>query len=440
MILTLVVGCGVDPSSLPEVHDPVTDELDPCEVPGNICTWLGVPGQGRQSGEGTDRSDDLQTGTYLFLPADLTFGPDGTAWYSDFNNHRIRKVSPDGVVTTISGTGMLGDGPNTSGSTINCWNGCPALESAWNHPSDIRPDPFDPEVLWVAAWHNSRINRIDLRTSTMTWWAGTGGRFFHDGPRDEAIFDLPSSLVVAPDGSLIVADAANHALRRIFDDRVETFAGEPRMPGYDGDGGPAIDAHLHGQNNRRTDPSSRIVLDGFRLYIADTVNGVIRTIDLDRCGVVEHPYGDYLDVPKQGGCAIEHFAGRYESVGSIETTDAITGDRFTHDGGSLPGYSGDGGDADDAVFDGPYDVAVGPRGDVYVVDHNNHCVRVIHPDHTIETFAGRCTEFGFEGDGGPATEALLWDPLGIEVDAAGNLYIADRANHVIRRVKVAEEE
>lgn len=439
MILTLVAGCGVDPS-LPDSdsHDPTLgDTIDPCEVPGNICTWLGVPEQSGFSEDGTLRqSKDLTSTTFLSSPMDIAFGADGAAWYVDFGTNRIRKVSAEGIVTTVSGTGWYGDGV----SGTECWDGCDAMESGWWYPGDVTPDPHDLDVLWVAAWYTHRVNRIDLQASTMSWWSGTSAGFFRDGPRREAIFNRPSSLVVAPDGSLIVADMENHVIRRIHDDVVTTIAGEPRMPGYGGDAGPASDAHLHGDTHRTNEPTSRLALDDHRLYVTDTVNGVVRTIDLDRCGFTEVPYGDDLHVPTRAPCTIEHFAGRYESAGTMESRDPVTGEQLTYDSGSVSGYAGDGGDADDAVFNAPSDVAIGKRGEVYVVDRGNHCVRVIQPDHTIETLAGQCTQYGFAGDGGLATEALLASPLGVAVDSAGDVYIADTSNQVIRRVRVPREE
>jgi hypothetical protein len=438
MILILASGClaesGTRVSSEPSIAPAETAEPeDPCELPGNICTWLGVPQTWMFSGEGTNRGTSLETATFLGLPTDITFTADGTAYYADTNNHRVRRVGPDGIVTTMSGTGFLGDGPNASGSTIDCWEGCPALESAWNAPTDVVVDPQDPDVLWVAAWKNNRVNRIDRAASTMTWWAGTGGAYFRDGDRHQALFTRPTALAIATDGTIYVSDSWNQVIRAIeLDGTVRTIAGEPRMPGHDGDGGYPLDARLHSVVHRTADPGSRITLQGDVLFLADTQNGVIRTVDLGPCAEDRHE--DQLGMPKRGGCRIEHFAGRYESVGTSSSTDDITGEILEHDGGSVVGYGGDGGDADDAVFNHPTDIAVGPGGEVYVVDMENHCVRVIHTDHTIETFAGTCTQTGYGGDGGPATSAFLSWPMGVAIGPDGNVYIADTGNHIIRRV------
>jgi hypothetical protein len=433
-------------------------ELD-CETPGNVCTWLGVPGIAKQSGEGTDRTQDYETGTFLFLPQDITFAADGTAYYPDFNNHRVRMVSPDGVVTTVSGTGFLGDGPNDDGSVINCWFpvGCDATTSAWNHPTHVAVHPTDPTQLYVSAWHNSRLNIVDTDANTMSWYAGNGGRFYGSGvdpatadpdddiptvfKRDLAVMDLPSSVQFEADGDLYVSDQANHMIRRIAagTDKLEVVAGKivvdinpenglpaagpasiHRQPGFEGDGLLGTDAKLHGHTDQKADPGSRIVMDeaNRRLLITDSVNGVIRAWDLDT-GI------------------IDTIIGKYESLGEVSITDAINGETYTADEGSVPGYSGDGGDPLQAVFNTPRDIALGIDGEIYVADTKNHCVRVVR-DNVVETFAGICNADdladAYSGDGGPATEAEFSDIFGVEVDADGNVYIADSGNHVIRRV------
>jgi sugar lactone lactonase YvrE len=99
------------------------------------------------------------------------------------------------------------------------------------------------------------------------------------------------------------------------------------------------------------------------------------------------------------------------------------------------GSGGDGGPATDASLSGLADVEVAPNGDVYIADTANGCVRVVHAsDGIIATVAGTCGAPGFEGDGGPATEAKLSKPGGIALDADGNLYIADTHNQRVRIV------
>jgi streptogramin lyase len=101
------------------------------------------------------------------------------------------------------------------------------------------------------------------------------------------------------------------------------------------------------------------------------------------------------------------------------------------------GYSGDGGPAARALLNGPFDVGFDPDGNLFFSDTFNHCVRRVDA-HTnvIRTVAG-CGEPGYSGDGGPATRARLNEPYGIAVDRAGNVYVADRHNHCVRRIDAA---
>jgi hypothetical protein len=372
---------------------------------------MGVPHLGGFSAEGLPRvsADALSPAqtTYLYWPVDLTFTQDGTAYYPDYNNHRVRRVDPDGTVWTVSGTGFEGDGPNDfSATATECWDGCDAAASGWNHPTDVVPDPAAPDQLWVAAWHNSRLDVIDTAAGTMTWAVGTGERGYDDGsgdangngdPLDDAVLDLPSSLAFGDDGTLYFSDQANQVVRKVTPwGTVEVVAGEPLVAGYDGDGGPATEAHLHGFEEQQSDPASKLALAGHTLYVADTVNHVVRTIDLDT-GTIDGFAGDHAE-----------------------------------------GYAGDGGIATGATLNTPRDVAVGVDGEVYVADTGNHCVRVIRDD-TIERFAGVCDPDpdagAFSGDGGPALDAEFDKIYGVAVDAEGNVYLADTLNQVVRRVK-----
>jgi hypothetical protein len=380
-------------------------DRDACDLPGNICTWVGVPGEADFSAESAPRLE-----TRLYLPLDLAFGPDGTGYLSDSNHHRILQVAPGGLVSTVSGTGMLGDGPGGFGA--DCWQGCDAASSTWNHPAGLSVDPVDPDKLWVGAAGNRRVELVDLAESTVWWWAGTGAHDHVDGPAAQAAFYFPSSVVADSDGSLYVSDLSDHVIRRISaGGEVSTLAGQSGLPGYHGDGGPAEQALLHGAP---WGVGSGLALEGARLLLTDTHNGVIRAIDLET-GL------------------IETVAGAYASAGSQTMVHPITGVSFEADSGSIPGYGGDGGDARAATLCQPQDVAVGPDGALYIADTGNHCVRVVR-DGAIETFAGLCTVGGFAGDGGPADQARLDEPWGVAVGRDGAVYIADTSNQVIRRV------
>ncbi len=109
----------------------------------------------------------------------------------------------------------------------------------------------------------------------------------------------------------------------------------------------------------------------------------------------------------------------------VITTAVGTGER---------GYRGDGGPAAQALLNGPFDVGFDAAGNLYFSDTFNHCIRRVDArTAVISTFAG-CGEAGYSGDGGPAIQARFNEPYGIAVDRAGNIYVADRHNHCVRRV------
>ena len=120
---------------------------------------------------------------------------------------------------------------------------------------------------------------------------------------------------------------------------------------------------------------------------------------------------------------------RDHRIRKVDTSGIIT----TVAGNGIPGYSGDGGPATEAQMYNPHDVAVDASGNLYFPEMSNHCIRKVDTSGIITTVAGNGT-YGYSGDGGPAIEAQLRNPRSVAVDASGNLYIADRFNYRIRKV------
>lgn len=321
--------------------------------------------------------DPLETA--LYLPQDLSLGPDGRVYLVDWNNHRIRRVD-QGVVQTIAGTGELGDAQDGD-----------ALYVQFNHPTQVSFD-HDGRML-IAAWHNSLVKRLDFSTGRVENVAGTGARAFggDDGPANSARLDLPSSVVCDSAGNIYISDQANYRIRMVDAAGVIRTICGTGTPGYSGDGGPASSAQLRAPRGQSAPPAGRIAIDANdQIYIADTGNHVIRLIDTD--GIIH--------------------------------TIAGTGEA---------GYSGDGGPANQAQLNTPSDVAVTSNGIIYIADTMNSVVRVIDPEGIIRTYVGT-GEQGFSGDGGIASEAQLDRPYGIEVASNGTLFVADTHNHRYREV------
>jgi sugar lactone lactonase YvrE len=350
-------------------------------------------------------------------PMDTMPGPAGTLLILDWNGHKIRRLTPDGMVEFVVGTGIEGDAcesPRADGS-------CPLAASELNHMTDVVFDATGRLV--IAAWHNAKIKIADVATDSLRDACGSGTRKFagDGGPCVDASgvplvsFDLPCGLAYDQGGNLLIADQANQVIRRLdTDGMVKTIAGHcPSSPGfgctlgqgYSGDGGLATEATLRNTVAQSADPQGKIALDAAgNLYIADSGNNVVRRV-----------------VPGDDG-----ILGSGDATQEIITTFAGTG---------IKGATGDGGPATAATLSGPRDVAVGSDGSLYIADTGNNCVRRVGIDGVIATVAGQCGQKnGFAGDGGPATQALLAQPYGVAIDADGNLIIADSANNRIRKV------
>ncbi|MDP2306628.1 MAG: hypothetical protein Q8P18_11455 [Pseudomonadota bacterium] len=368
MTLLLLLAC-----TGPEVDDTAAYSCEP--GPGVICRYAGTGAQA------LGRDEVRAVDSHLYLPMDITFGPDGAGYLEDWSNHRLRRVDADGMVDTILGIAFIGDGPEG-----------PAESAALNHPTHIA---FGPDGnLYFAAWHNSRVDMLDMNANMLSFIAGNGTRSYggDGGPARDSELDLPCGVAFDDAGVLYISDMANWRIRTVgLDGIIQNFAGNGEK-GFAGDGGPASEASFMSGSGQEATPASRIEIHDGKLYIADTENHRIRIIDLETT-------------------IIDTFAGEGNA-----------------------GTSGDGGPATAARLFGPTDIAMGPDGELYIADTENSCIRVVQPDGTMETFAGKCGVPGSDGDGGPATEAGLNKPYGVSVDPDGNVYIGDTYNNVIRVV------
>ncbi len=363
-----------------------------------ITTVVGT-GQAGLGGEGVPPLD-----SELYLPMDMTIGPDDRLYLLDWNNHRVRVVD-GGLIWTFIGTGELGSAPPG-----------PALQIGLNHPTHIS---FDPQGrLVMSAWHNSKILRYDPGTGYIQPICGTGAREYggDGGQAVSASVNLPSSTAFDPAGRMYISDQASQRIRMVdLNGIITTIAGNGD-PGFGGDGGPASNAQLYAPTGQSAQPTSRIATDWFgNIYVADTLNNRIRRIDAET-GIITTIAGFKLfDEEIQTG-DIEIESHQLSSLSEqVE-------------------YSGEGTLATEASLGWPCDVAVDLEGNVFIADTFNHCVRMVDTNNIITTVAGNCGEIGYGGDGGHPREAKLNRPYGVALDREGNLYIADTHNNRIRIV------
>ena len=341
--------------------------MDSCRVPATIRTLAGTGVQGF-SGDGGPAAE-----AQLDRPYGVAVDASGHVYVADRYNNRIRRIGPDGTISTFAGTGVSGYGGD----------GGPAVEAQLSSPRGLSVDASGH--VYVADTVNHRIRRIGP-DGTISTFAGTGvaGYGGDGGPAIEAQLDAPIGVAVDGSGIVYVADALNYRIRRIGPDgTISTFAGTG-VSGDGGDGGPATGAQLDIPIGVAVDAEGNV-------YVADLDNHRIRRIG---------PNG-----------TISTFAGTGES-----------------------GYGGDGGAAVDARLADPWDVAVDAEGNVYVADGDNHRIRRIGRDGTISTFAGTGVR-GYGGDGGAAVDAQLDIPTGVAADATGNVYVAGFWSHRVRVIE-----
>ncbi|MFJ4908601.1 RICIN domain-containing protein [Streptomyces sp. NPDC093249] len=336
------------------------------DSPPSISTVAGAGGAGSTGDEGPAALAQLNR------PYGIAVDGAGTLYLSDYNNHRIRKVTTDGKITTVAGTGAAG---------FKGDNG-PAAAAQLNAPREVATDAAGN--LYVSDSGNHRIRRI-APDGTITTVAGAGVAGFSGdgGLATVARLNLPTGVAVDGAGNLYVSDYSNHRIRKIAaDGKIATVAGIG-TGGFRGDNGPAAAAQLNAPHGLAVDGAGN-------LYVSDSNNHRIRKVTPD---------------------------------GTI-TTVVGTG---------VAGFGGDGGPAASAQLNLPVALVVDSTGALLLSDYRNNRVRKVTPDGTIATVAGTGVA-GFGGDGAPAASAQLNNPFGLAVDCVDTLYIADHVNNRVRRI------
>lgn len=366
-LLLFVSGCTKDDSA---TNTGPVEEQDGMLY--NVAGHAGDPGGGGNDAAAKD--------AYLYWPQDGFVTPSGEVLLMDWNNHCVRKIGTNGIITRYIGSGNLGDDKDATATDIDL-----------NHPTGIVLGPDGN--LWMAAWHNWKVKKIDPSSMFLTAPIGTSQGFEGDGGASNlAKLDLPSSVVFDANGNLYISDQGNQRIR-IVDPmmNISTFAGSTQ--GFaDGIGDLA---QFNMPKGSDAVPGGKICLseDGLYLYVADTQNNRIRKINIATREV---------------------------------TTIAGTG---------AAGYSGDGGSALLAQLNYPTDLVCTHDGDIFIADSRNHVIRKIDPAGNITTVVGNGTA-GYSDDGTLATLAKLNTPSGVFYDENNHtLYVCDTFNQQVKRVK-----
>jgi sugar lactone lactonase YvrE len=279
-----------------------------------------------------------------------------------------------------------------AGKTIECYSsptqgsygdGGLAVNAHLLGPQDVALDK-EGNLYVVDGWHNT-IRKI-TPNSMVNVFAGSyiEGYAGDGGPANEARLASPRSVAVDDNGNVYFSDGGNAVIRKVDKSGIiSRFAGTGKF-GYTGDGGAALNAEIGVANG--------IVLDSHgNLYFADITNHVVRKI----------------------------------SSNGVITTVA---------GNGTAGFSGDGGLATTAQLDEPTDIAVDAANNIYIADSDNSIIRKVAANGIITTICGKPDFFGFTGDGGQAIDAILNVPTHLLIDKDGNLLISDSGNNRIRKI------
>jgi sugar lactone lactonase YvrE len=415
------------------------------------------------------------TSADISLPGQIATDSSGNLYIAEPGFETIRKVTAsNGTITTVAGSGSRGYTGN---------NG-PALSAAFLSPNGVAVDSSGN--IYIADSYNNVVREVTSSTGNIATIAGNGygageyiGGFSGDGgPATSAELDYPQAVAVDSSGNVFIADRYNSRIREVYAStgNINTIAGNlsDYGCGSSGDGGPASSGSLcypsalsvdSSGNVYMVDTSSRIreatapqtppanvaatpqfsvepgtYAETQTVSVTDSTPGAEIYISMD--GTTPTPdypgYNGPIDVT--GNMTIGAIAVAPGYLPSAATSAAYTITSppptliNTIAGSGVEGFSSQGGPALSAQFSTPNDVAVDASGNLYILDSGNYVVwKVAASTGNISVYAGNGT-YGNSGNGGPATSAEFYDPVGIAVDSAGNLYIADQSAYLVRKV------
>lgn len=430
------------------------------------------------------------TSAHLYTPTGVAIDKNGNLFIADYNNQRIRMIScatvtsTGGVCPTNSGQ-TAGDIYTVAGTGTAGYNGdgVAATNANLYYPYGVATDTDGN--LYIADQYDERVRRVACGTGisgcvlpsgeTIAFiytiaGDGTAGYSGDSGAATSAELYFPSTVSVANSGDLFIDDQYNFRIREVSCVTTTSTGGActastgqtaadiytvvgTGVAGFSGgDGVAATSSTLYYAIGVAVDSAGD-------LFIADQDNERIREVPCDVSTLTcTPPAGDTAKfiytiagtggttffgngIPATGAELYYPTGVASDSSGNVYIADRsncvvreVNGGTgiITTFAGTTCGYSGDGGPATSAQLNQPYKVAVDSSGDVYIADTANCVIRKV-TGGTITTFAGKDV-CGYSGDGGAATAAELYEPIGVAVDSSGNVYIADQYNYVVRKV------
>jgi uncharacterized protein (TIGR03437 family) len=303
-------------------------------------------------------------------PSGIARDASGALYVADRANHRVRRISPDGMVVSVAGNGQAG----------SAGDGGQAIAARLSYPNSVAVDRNGN--LYIADSGNHRVRMVDPG-GTIRTVAGTGEAGFNgDGVATRAMLDTPSGLAIDGNGNVLIADTGNHIVRRLdMSESLTTVAGN-RNRGFGGDGGAPLAASF--------DSPRAVALDGNgNLYIADTGNRRVRRVSPGTAtgpGLIStFPAPDAAVFRQPRGLATDQAGNVYVSDAEDQRIFRLEppGRVSTIAGNGWQGFTGEVEQALTARLDTPMDVAIDPAGNLYVADCGNNRIRRLIPNIEI---------------------------------------------------------
>ncbi|HKD04026.1 MAG TPA: hypothetical protein VKB77_16425 [Terriglobales bacterium] len=517
-MLSYPVGLVFDSAGNLIVADGGNNRIRKIDTTGTITTIAGT-GTAGFGGDG-----GLAVLAELDSPYGLALDAAGNLYFCDLLNQRVRKIDTGGFITTVAGNGTAGyngDGIGATSASLNfprgvvldsganlyiadtlnfrvrivdtfgtistfagngtsgyCCDGGPAIDANVGRPRGLM---IRGNQLLIANAGQGRVRDVGFTSGIINTLAGSFIGYDGDGnPPLASEFNGPTGMFLLSSGSFLLADLVNARVRTVSSSVVTTFAG-----GFIGDGRRATQAAFMSPENlsfdlsgnyyiadaggnriRMVNPAGQITtvagtgVSGYNgtnmpatqtelytpygvaadpfgnLFISDTSNVLIRKVDTSGniSDFASDPsFGDLLSIVSDSAGNLYVADDGNCVVHKITTAGAVS-----VVAGVLGdcGFNGDGIPATTALLNGPYGVALDLQGNLYLTDYGNNRVRMVNAAGLINTVAGNGT-CGFSGDGGLATAAMICTPEGVAVDANGTLYIGDYSNLRVRKVSRA---